>query len=130
MVAENATFLTAVIGSATAIVTAIAWPYWQGRAKKRDDYSTFRLMDSQEVAKMMKDRGDEIQARLDTTVKEHEKQIAQLKKENEIKIAEVETKWTKIHAQDQAQIAQMQLEIDNLYRRLVMIQRDIDTPNK
>lgn len=68
-------------------------------------------LDTRSAAAMFKERGDELQARLDKVIADYEQKIDAMRADYEEKIAAAE-------ARHQAQIAGLQAEVDGLYRRL------------
>lgn len=105
------TEVTAVFSAVTAAIAAIFVPIWLNRRKTQTAVGHLQLLDSREVAKMMKSERDDLQRRLDECNHTYEQQIRELKADYEAKLAAVERKY-------QAQIADLRTEMNDLYRRL------------
>lgn len=107
------TEITAVFSAITAAIAAIFVPIWLNRRKTQTTIGHLQLLDSREVAKMMKSERDDLQRRLDKCNHMYEQQIRELKADYEAKLAALERRY-------QTQIADLRTEINDLYRRLYM----------
>lgn len=105
------TEITVVFSAITAPIVAVFVPLYLNRRKTQVSAGQIQLLDSREVAKMMKSERDQLQQRLDEVTEHYERKIDALKADYEAKLAATERKY-------QAQIADLRTEINGLYKRL------------
>lgn len=102
---------TAVFSAITAAIAAIFVPIYLNRRKTQATAGQLQLLDSREVAKMMRSERDQLRQQLNEATQRYEQQIRDLKADYEAKLAAAERKH-------QEQIADLRAQINELYRQL------------
>lgn len=114
----TATEVTTVAGVAIALLGSVLIPLYLSRRRDNQSHDHADVLDSTNVARMMKDERDRLQTRLDAIEENHARQIGELKTASELALATAETKWRLQSEKDQARIEELKQEVDALYRRL------------
>ncbi|MGH3827638.1 MAG: hypothetical protein ACRDQX_10765 [Pseudonocardiaceae bacterium] len=110
--------VTTVVGVVISVLGGVLIPLYLTHRKNTQSHDHSDVLDSTNVARMMKDERDRLQARLDAIETNHQQQIDKLKNDSEQALAAAEAKWRLQSEKDQAQIEQLKQEVESLYKRL------------
>jgi hypothetical protein len=114
----NAAVLTTIMGLCVTAIATIGFPMYLNRSKVKTSTAEQESVDSREVAKMFKDERDRLQLRLDTMQADYERRMVAMRQENERALTAAKNAWQVQHDSDQAQITELRIELQNLYRQL------------